>query len=78
MPEIVFKVLCANDSDACDRVKTVMRRLHFNIDAEHKGRDFDHIGTKSFTSYIDARKDAKEIEAESGLDLVSIKLRPKL
>lgn len=78
MPEVIFKVLCANDSDSCDRVKKVMKDLHFSIDTDHKGRDFDHIGRKNFPSFLEARKDAKEIESVTGSDLVSIKIRPKL
>lgn len=70
---MLFKVLCANDSDACDRVKSIMS--DFQIDAQNKGRDFDHVGKKNFESILDARKRADEIIKEAGIDLVDIKLR---
>ena len=73
MPEILFKVLCANDSDACDRVKSIMK--DFVIDPNAKGRDFDYIGVKNFDCFLDARQRAKEIHWGAGIDLIDIKLR---
>ena len=76
MPEVVFKVLCANDSDASDRVKSTMK--DFIVDAHAKGRDFDYVGVKYFDSLLDARRRASEITRDAGIDLIDIKLRFKL
>lgn len=75
MPEVMFKVLCANDTDACDRVKQIMG--DFQIDPAAKGPDFDHIGIKKFNSLLDARLRANEITQTAGLDLINIKMRLK-
>ena len=78
MPEIVFKVLCANDSDSCDRVRQIMRDMNFRVDDRHKGRDFDHIGIKNYDSVLEAKKEEKEIAEIAGLDVLRIKLRSSL
>ena len=75
MPEIVFKVLCANDGDACNNVKAIMK--DFDI-KNSDSRQYDHTGTKKFESYLDAYKKMLEIKEKAGSDLLSIQLHPKI
>lgn len=80
MPEIVFRVLSADEGVGNERVKEIMRNRGFKI-VESVGqelRDSNFKGVKSFVSYLEAQGEKKEIEAQAGIDLVHIKLRPNL
>ncbi|MDE1827695.1 MAG: hypothetical protein KGH65_00840 [Candidatus Micrarchaeota archaeon] len=80
MPKIVFRVLSADDGLGNERMKEIMRNRGFEI-LESKGqelRDSNFKGVKNFGSYLEAQSEKNEIEAQAGIDLVHIKLRPSL
>lgn len=73
MHEIEFDVLCANDSDACNRVKDIMS--DFKISSAEKTDDFDHKGVKVFDTIKEAEARIDEIKSIAGENVIDITMR---
>ncbi|HEX9845513.1 MAG TPA: hypothetical protein VGA92_03505 [Candidatus Nitrosotenuis sp.] len=73
MPEVEFRVLCANTEIACNRVKTLMNDFSSIKDAK-KDHVYDHFGTRKFDSVADAIKRKNQLYTQAGNDVCDIKL----
>ncbi len=70
--EVEFKVLCADDSTACERVKKIMN--DFKIQSAKKTDTYDHKGTKTFSSVKEALRRVDEIKSAAGNDVIDIEI----
>ena len=73
MPEVEFRVLCANTEIACNRVKTLMSDFPSLSDAK-KDHVYDHFGTRKFNSVAEAIQRKNQLYTQAGNDVTDIKL----
>ena len=65
MPKVIFKVLCSDSPQACDRVHTTLYNSGIQTDSNIKmstEKGYEHIITTEFETLTKARKKAEEIK----------------
>jgi hypothetical protein len=72
MIEAEFDVLCANDKDACERVKKTMG--DFKLLSAKKTDSFDHKGIRQFSSVKEILQRVDEIRSKNHEDLIDIEI----
>lgn len=73
MPEVEFRVLCADRKDACERVKERMSDFK-KLENASQAEPYDHYGKRRFESVRDAITRRNKLLKESGNDIKGIEL----
>ena len=73
MPHVEFQVLCANDGEACSRVKSLMKNFP-DIKNAPRTEAYDHYCKRYYETLEEARVRVREIYDKAGDDVISIEL----
>ena len=73
MPQVEFRVLCANDGKACGRVKSLMKDFP-DLKNAPRSQIYDHHGRRYFKTVAEAKARVREIYARAGNDVLGIEL----